>query len=235
MVLNVKTFILTLPEYPLRIERMSKLRQALSSIGMQHDIYNGVNGRDITMQTTDVNHLKSIRYKNDNRLYDVTKRLSGEIMSRGEIGCAWSHLNLLKQLLEEPSEINYYLILEDDAEFLKPIKELNDLLLSIPEDLDMCHLAKSEWYPFTKTKQINDFFYECKKVTFFNRTTAYLISKKGAEKALAYCNNHIDIPIDDLYNVLYRMTPNFRFYVSYSYFFKEQPDATSCITDINQL
>ena len=153
-------------------------------------------------------------------------------MRKGEFGCALSHIHLLKQLTKEPSEINYYLIMEDDLELVKPINELNDLLHHLPSDFDMCHLAKSDWNPFIKTQAVNEYFSECSK-SYFNRTTAYIISKKGAEKVLLYVDSQLSIPIDDIFNRIYRLTTDFRFYVPFDYFFKEQNNIESTIKDIN--
>ena len=155
-------------------------------------------------------------------------------MTLGEFGCAWSHLNLLRQLVNDDSaDIEYYLILEDDVELVKPLSELYELLNHIPEGTDICHLAKSDWYPFIKTEQINKYFYKCEK-QFFNKTTAYIISKKGAQKVLDYTKNSINVPIDDLFNMIYRLTPDFNYYVPTSYFFKEQDNVLSTIIDINK-
>ena len=232
--MSVKTFIVTLPDYSERLLKLSGLRKELSSIGLETELYYGVNGKEIHLENTQLNHLKTIHYKNDSYLYDATVRTNGAPMSKGEFGCAWSHLNLLKQLVNEPpsSAINYYLVLEDDVELVKPIEELACTLQNMPDDVDMCHLAKSDWYPFQKTKSVNDCFDECAK-TYFNRTTAYLISKKGAEKVLAYTNNHINLPSDDLYCTIYRETSDFCFYVPKEYLFKEQDNITSTIGDIN--
>jgi GR25 family glycosyltransferase involved in LPS biosynthesis len=230
---NIKPFILTLPQYSSRLEKLSDLRDKLSFIGMETTLYNGVCGKEITTENTEFNYLKLMHYKDSTYMYDSRIRSNKTQMKRGEFGCAWSHLNLLKQLTAETANVNYYLILEDDVELIKPIDELNKLLQNIPEDTDMCHLAKSDWFPFMKTRAVNAYFTECVKA-YFNRTTAYLISKAGAKKVLNYINNHIDIPIDDVYNVMHRETHDFRFYVPVSdYFFQEQPGVLSTIHDIN--
>jgi GR25 family glycosyltransferase involved in LPS biosynthesis len=80
---------------------------------------------------------------------------------------------------------------------------------------------------------VNLYFYECEK-QYFNNTTAYLISNKGAKKIMDYINNSINVPIDDLFNMMYRLTPDFRFYVPGDYFFKEQANVLSTIQDINK-
>jgi GR25 family glycosyltransferase involved in LPS biosynthesis len=231
---SIKPYILTLPQYSARLEKLNHLRCRLSSIGLETTAYNGVNGRDITLQNTTVDHLKFVHYNGETYTYNACIRTNQTAMTKGEFGCAWSHINLLKQLLTEPANINYYLILEDDVELVKPLSDLSELLQNIPEDTDMCHLAKSDWYPFIKTVEVNSYFSKCIKA-FFNRTTAYLISKKGAVKVLAYCNNHIDIPIDDIYCTMYRTIPDFRFYVpSDNFLFKEQDNNDSTICDINK-
>ena len=81
-------------------------------------------------------------------------------------------------------------------------------------------------------KKVNDYFYEVEK-EYFNRTTAYLISKKGAQKVLDYTKNSINVPIDDLFNMIYRLTLDFRYYVPADYYFKEQDNTVSIIKSFN--
>lgn len=236
---SIKTIILTLPEYSNeRLTKLNNLRQKFAQIGLESGPYNGVNGKDITLSDTAEEKIKHLTYKDTVFTYNKTVRINGNPMTRGEFGCAWSHLNLFKQLVEEKdkegSAVSYYLILEDDVELVKPLTELYELLQHIPSDMDLCHLAESDWYPFVKTKQVNAYFSECEKY-FFNRTTAYLVSKKGAEKLLNYHQNAINVPIDDLFNMIFRLTPDFHFYVpTTNYFFKEQTNISSIIQEINQ-
>ena len=156
-------------------------------------------------------------------------------MSAGEFGCALSHLTLYKQLIAEEDVVeegvSYYLVIEDDAELIKTPAELVILLNHIPADADLCHLALSDCFPFIKTKQHNEHFYECEK-QYFNRTTAYLISKKGAKKIIETINNTVSLPSDDLFGHFHRNVPDFRFYVPYEYYFKERGDSVSIIGQI---
>ena len=233
---RIKTYILTLPDYSDRLAKLDGLQQQLSLIGLDTTVYNGVHGKDIRISDSlsKLTKIKHITWQNTSYFYDTSVRINGIHMTRGEFGCAWSHLNLLRRLAEEASADNdYYLILEDDVELVQPIDELYQLLNHLPADADMCHLAKSDWYLFAKTKKVNAYFYECEKI-YFNKTTAYVVSAKGARKIIEYTKNSINVPIDDLFNMIYRLTADFRFYVPASYFFKEQDNVASTIKAIDE-
>ena len=231
--INIKTQIITLPEFSDRLAKLDWLMNNLSVLGLDANIFYGVYGKDIRVYdaASRETRIKLVTWQGTTYFYDMRVRLNGQHMTKGEFGCAWSHLNVLQQLITEPDG-TYYLILEDDVELVKPLHELHDLLRHVPEDTDMCHLAKSDWYPFIRTKKANDYFYECEKY-FFNKTTAYLVSYKGAQKILQYTKNSINVPIDDLFNMIYRLTPDFRFYVPTEFYFKEQDNIISTIKTID--
>jgi GR25 family glycosyltransferase involved in LPS biosynthesis len=232
--IHIQPYILTLPEFASRINKLDGLNLQLSRIGLDTTIYHGVHGKDVSIYEalSKQTHIKHVTWQNTTYFYDTRVRINGVPMSQGEFGCAWSHLNLLRKLVDD-RETNYYLILEDDVELVKPVGELQQLLQHLPPDTDLCHLAKSDWNPFVKTNPVNAYFYECAKL-FFNKTTSYVISKKGAQKILDYTMNSINMPIDDLFNTVFRLTPDFRFYVPGTYFFKEQDNVPSSIKAIDQ-
>lgn len=238
---QIKPYILTLKQFPERLEELTDFNQNLTKIGLEPDIYNGINGKNIVVMNTQKENIKNIIYDHDNDdnddneyncvySYDMTIRTNNKVMTKGEFGCAWSHLNLLKKLINEPknSNVKYYLVLEDDVTLVKPLDELHDLLQHIPEDADLCHLAVSNWNPFKRKNKVNKYFYDC-KIEYFNKTTAYLISKKGAKQILNYYPNSINIPIDDLFNTIFCINPYFKFYVPYEHFFKEHENNISLI------
>jgi GR25 family glycosyltransferase involved in LPS biosynthesis len=232
---QVKTRLMTLPNYPARLGKLDDLIQNLAIIGLEPTIYHGVHGKDIDIHEAacQQTHIKHITWENTTYFYDMRVRINGQHMSRGEFGCAWSHLNLLRQLVADTDPLtNYYLVLEDDVELVKPLSDLYELIEHLPPDTDLCHLAKSDWYPFVLTNQVNTYFYECEK-KYFNKTTAYIVSKKGAQKILDYTKNSINVPIDDLFNMIFRLTPDFRFYVPAAFYFKEQDNVVSTIKDID--
>lgn len=231
---QITPYIITLPEYPARLEKLDDLRINLSLIGLETVIYYGVNGKNINVSNTiNIDNKTTLTYDNTTYTYDKTVRLNGLAMTRGEFGCAWSHLSLIKQLAESSkADQACSLIFEDDVELVKPLDELYALLQHVPADADLCHLARSTWYPFVTTKQVNAYFYECEK-KYFNNGTAYLVTKKGARKIMDYVNHTINVPFDDMINMIYRLTPDFRLYVPSDYFFKQQENVLSTIKDIN--
>jgi hypothetical protein len=231
-ILMIKPQIITLPEFSGRLANLDGLIHDLTTIGMDSTVFYGVYGKDIKVYDAAYKEtgIKHITWQGTTCFYDMRVRLNGQPMTKGELGCSWSHLNVLRQLLTEPAG-TYYLILEDDVELVKPLDELYKLLQNIPLDADMCHLCKSLWYPFVLTQQVNEYFYECEK-RFFSHGTAYLISQKGAQKVLDYTNNSINVPADDLYNMVFRLTPDFRFYVPAEFYFKEQDNVSLRDLDI---
>ena len=228
---NIKTLILTLPEYSSRLNKLDILIQGLEKIGMRTELFNGVYGKDIVFVNNNdsQNGMETITWRDSTYNYNKNVRLNGKRMMLGEFGCVWSHINIFKELLKTGKGMGndnmYYLVLEDDVQLVKPLNELQDLLFHIPDDMDFCHLALSDWYPFVLTQSKNDYFYECEK-RFFNRTTAYIVSRKGAKKIMDYLGNEINLPIDDLINTIYRTQPDFKLYVPKTYFFKEQDNNT---------
>lgn len=97
-------------------------------------------------------------------------------LTRGGIGCFLSHYTLAKQLLNEPTQIDRYFILEDDIELYPNCLDLiKKLLLFVPDNWDMI--------PFHSHRNIgpslNHFF---KKFRGFWGMGAYMINRNGARK-----------------------------------------------------
>ena len=223
---DIKVVILTLEKYSHRINKVYGIINKLSQIGLQCSLFYGVNVENIKI-TTDVKpNTYILEYNNETKYYDSSIRVNKQFMTRGELGCAWSHLNIYKSLLDEVS-IDKYLILEDDAEIVENLEYLYECLRSIPADTEMCHIAKSDWFPFVLNDKVNDMWYNINK-SYFNRLTAYIISKKGGQKILDYAKDHIDIPADDLLSNMYN-TDMLRVFVPAKYIFHEPKNTISII------
>jgi len=223
---DIKVVILTLEKYPHRINKVYGIINKLSQIGLQCSLFYGVNGEDISVTKTEIPVLYNLKYKDEVKYYDASIRANKQFMTRGELGCAWSHLNIYKSLLDDVS-IDKYLILEDDAEIVGNLEYLYECLRSIPADTEMCHIAKSDWFPFVLNDKVNDMWYNINK-SYFNRLTAYIISKRGGQKILDYAKDHIDIPADDLLSNMYN-TDMLRVYVPAKYIFHEPENTISII------
>ena len=117
------------------------------------------------------------------------------------MGCALSHYNIWKQLVNENSpKINNYLVLEDDVRFINTYQaDMINSLKNLPEDWDVLYLGgvlpvnrenypnvlekiKGNWYSivpnpcFSGNGQNIPIFHHC--------TYSYIVNRKGATKLL---------------------------------------------------
>ena len=235
---KIKVNIITLKEFPQRLDNLTDFIMGLNMIGLKTDIFYGVNGNNLDISYIDKNtrqivYENKIYYnklnKNDienidikyKKYYDIFKTIvDRKPLSNGELGCCISHLLLYEQLLED-SDYDHYLILEDDFTSSSNLNDIYNHLINIPDNYDFIHLSYADWYPFIKTNKVNEYYYSIVK-RYFNRTTGYLISKTGAQKLLSYCDNIVSIPADDLICHSFLNNEDFKFYVPQTYLFKEQ-------------
>jgi glycosyl transferase family 25 len=230
---DIKVIILTLSDYPERMDNITNLLIKLSKIGLQYEIYYGVNGKDIKFFSTNDVNIKLLNYNSEIYYYDTTMRINKQLMKIGEIGCSLSHLKIYQKLLDDDIH-DKYLIFEDDVELITSLDTLYNTISNIPDDFDFLHIAKSDYYPFVKNQKINDYFYDiCKQ--YFNRTTAYIISKSGATKLLNHTKNLINVPVDDLISNFTINNNDFKFYVPENYLFQERNNNVSIISKINNI
>ena len=183
---NTKAVIVTMKTSESRRPFVKKLISNATQLGMDHEIFYGVNGKEITVSGNE------ITYQGETMKYDPEVRLNKQRMAIGEFGCSWSHIKLYQKLLAD-TKYNRYLVLEDDAELVGDSRVLDNL----PSSFDIIQLGSSEWYPYVKTEKVNSSFFNIEK-KFFNHTTAYLVSKAGAKKLLDITNGHVNVPADDL-------------------------------------
>ena len=223
---DIKVVILTLEKYSHRMNKVYDLVNKLSQIGLQCSLFYGVNGEDIQVVKMEHPHLYRLEHKNESKYYDYSIRANKQFMTLGELGCAWSHINIYKSLLKE-KHVDKYLIFEDDVEFLESLEYAYSCLVSIPSDFDVCHVSKSDWNPFILNNKINEFWNTIHK-EYFNRTTCYIVSKNGAEKILHYTKDSINIPADDLLSCMH-IEDRLNVYVPSKYIFHEPPNTVSIL------
>ena len=118
------------------------------------------------------------------------------ICNNGIIGCAQSHISLWKQLLE--SDSNYYIIMEDDAQF--DIKKLEcalntiDKYLNDKDNLIISLMCVGPFCTVGSEHQIGN--YSAIASLFPLCTTAYIITKGAARYLLNEMNNTVNYHID---------------------------------------
>lgn len=225
---DIKIVILTLKEHPERNQNINNLLNSLSTLGITHEIFYGIYGKNIKIYDSETSNIKLL-YNNFETYYHDKNVQSYRTMEKGNFGCAWSHLNIYKKLLND-QEYDKYLIFEDDAHLCSTLSELYNVLQNIPEDFDLCHIAQSDAYKFIIKDKINESFYNIVQ-QFFNRLTAYIISKKGAQKIVNYSNNFINVPSDYLISSIYLNTKGFNLYVPEKHLFYV-PNEIESVTDI---
>lgn len=224
--MSVKVIILTLKDKS-RVDNIKILSDLLNPI-FDIEIFYGVDGSRIQIEDTNINNIKSIFYEGQSKLYDKTVRINKQEMKKGEFGASWSHIYLYEKLLRD-DKYDFYLIFEDDAQFVRDIESFLKILNEVPEDFDFIHLALSDWYPFLRKETVNDSFYIPVK-RYFNRLTSYIVSKNGAKKLLERTKNYINIPCDDLISSTY-LKSDFILYVPNEYFFSHNDNLYSSITN----
>ena len=183
---KTKAFILTLPTSTQRIPNVKKTQESLNQFGISTEVFYGVNGKDITLSNN------ILTYNGETKKYDPTVRLNKERMTIGQFGCSWSHIKIYEKLVAD-EDVDNYLVVEDDAEIIGNLNILRDL----PVVFDIIQLGDAECAPYSRTTKVNNSFFNIER-NFFNRTSAYIVSKTGAKKLLEYTSGHVNIPADDL-------------------------------------
>jgi GR25 family glycosyltransferase involved in LPS biosynthesis len=181
---RTKVVIITLKEFD-RSDMIKKTLKICQKLSVDVEIFYGVYGKNIVKEGD------KLTYDNESYTYDPKERLNGQPMSAGEFGCAWSHLSVYKKLRDDP-KYNNYLVLEDDAE-LCDLYALNDAIINLPNNYDICHIGESVWYPFKTISPVNNTYFNVQK-QFFNGAMAYFVSKTGANKLIS---DSLSLPADD--------------------------------------
>jgi len=179
-------------------DRLDKINKNLSDLGLKFNRFKAVDGSKI-----EKNELDNI----------ITFMCQNILCNKGIIGCAESHKQLWKQLLNTENT-NYYLVLEDDSmltnESVEIIKKLEPKFVEY--NIDYLNLyCVNVGCGFNKTIfEIGE--YKFGKPIFPLQTCGYIISKQGASKLieqLQKTNYHVDFEI-----AVNNFKNNFNYYTS---------------------
>ncbi len=167
---EIKTYIINLKSSVDRKKRITENLKGLSFL--DYSFIEAVDGRSMTHD--EIDHSFDI-----SSFYKIYKREP----LRGEIGCTLSHRKCYKNLVEQ-KDLDYCLILEDDAFFYN---DFEDKIFDIVEELKNCDYPKiillSPSFSFFCKKNkssytLCDIFQGC-------MTIGYLINRKAAELLLS--------------------------------------------------
>jgi len=166
-------------------ERLDSCIDEFNKIDLRFKLFRAVDGKTITLPNKDFCELS----------YNL---LNGKRKNLGEIGCYFSHLNVLKDFIE--SGENLALVCEDDISLNKDLKKIIESAINSNIKFDLLRLSggnRPEHEPGNpiKLKKIYDDYYLSMFFTFKHGTGSYLITKKGAKAVLKKISK-MYLPID---------------------------------------
>ena len=172
------------------VDRLAKVKKNMDSLNLKFNRFSAVYGKKL-----DNNTIKN----------NVTEFGKTILSNYSMIGCAMSHINLWKQLVNSDSKA--YLILEDDAiltnESVEIIKKIEIILDKY--SIDILNLFCTDIGSLFVQKSFTIDNYKFNKSVFPLITTAYIITKEGSNKLLNKINKisyHIDFQIASI-NLFY--------------------------------
>ena len=200
---NIKIIVINLEKHKDRKNHMLNEINKISKI--ESEFFKGIDGREEIKQIeTDNKEIDILLYKNSIFVSNYNERIDYKNrgkLSLGQIGADLSHLFVCDKLIFDDDN-DYYLVLEDDSTLNVNENILYEYINNLPGNFDFIHLDTSDWYNFEKTSKENDYYYNVKK-NFFNRASAYIVSKNGAAKYVSFVKNNICRPPDDSFSNLF--------------------------------
>ena len=124
---------------------------------------------------------------------------TNKIMTKGEIGCALTHYNIWKKMVNE--KLENVLILEDDAVFCNNFLEmLHNIEYNVKKlKYDLLYLGRNP-LNVSNEEKIND---NIAKVRYSYGTHAYILSLEGAIKLCSTNYLHNLFPVDEFISFVY--------------------------------
>jgi GR25 family glycosyltransferase involved in LPS biosynthesis len=180
------------------VERLDNVKKVMDKYNLKFNRFDAVYGKELSQE--EVN-------KNTNILCRTL------LCNNGIIGCAMSHIQLWKNLLED-KRANSYIIMEDDIQNID-IEQLNNLIEFINNnkfDYDYISLncISILCENINKGIKVNDKLYLTNKLYPFGMG-AYLINKSGAKKLVDIINKYKIIYHIDFIVSLHKYLSNNKF------------------------
>lgn len=208
---HTKIFVVNLKRRP---DRRKIIETRLNNLALtNYEIIDAVDGKELPENLSDI--------------YDEESAIAiHRKLQRSEIGCALSHINIAKQVIEQ--NLDYAIIFEDDAEPTVRFKEFVKNFSLEPNKFDFLMFgcfSSNEWFnnkvktktaPYTIAEKrsivylddvefnvgdvsIHRPFYPTQVLDFVNATHAYMISNRGARFLLEH-NYPVKLEADNVWN-----------------------------------
>ena len=130
-------------------ERLVSAKETFDKVGIIFNLEVAIDGKDLSLPHKDYSELK----------YNL---LHGKKTNLGELGCYFSHLNVLEKFLN--TEENWALVCEDDIEFNENINEIISGAINSRIHFDLLRLSggsdrnKEKGIPIKLQKIYKDFY-----------------------------------------------------------------------------
>jgi glycosyl transferase family 25 len=180
---DMEIYVISLKHQPERREKVDKLMK-----GIKYSYFDGVYGKTI----------------NDEEKAILNKYVKKHKLNDHQVGCFLSHLKIWEQLINNnKSDVNEYLIFEDDISIKNNIDNIYNYVNNITKDVNydtifIGHCAESEGELLRQISK-NDYNVTVRKSVFPRCLHAYIISKTGAAKLIRYFQENISVlPIDEV-------------------------------------
>lgn len=164
------------PVFVVNLESSADRREFISAqldkLGIPFEIFPAVDGRKLPQEEVDAG-------------YDAAGSVSffGRELTRGEIGCSWSHLNIYRRMVED--KIEEALVLEDDVILCDELPEILKREAEFPGDWELMFLSHNNAVSSVWDRQkLFGPYHIVRFVENPNWTSGYLIRLSGAAKLL---------------------------------------------------
>ena len=149
---------------------------------------------------------------NNEKKIIYNKKIKYFTISNDKIISSLELINLYENLLEYNNiDNNNFLIIDENMELNTSLNNLFNHIKYLPDDYDICNLAKIKSICPLIISNYNSIYYNVKKY-YFECKFPYFISKKGIEKILIKMNNNINIEYERIISHCYLNIDSFKFY-----------------------
>lgn len=228
-------------------ERRAYVQKILSKLGINFEFYDAIMGVDLSDEEVNAVYDEQLALK-----HKTNKRP----LSKPELGCALSHINIYKKIVSENLE-NAFIFEDDIAPDHEKLDQIDNAINELPEDWDIVYFGTLDHYkrPPLSHKLKMLFFYpllslfaphkldykygelwnlyprkyseNLKRAGYHLGCHAYGVSRKGAEKFLAY-HDKIVTPVDNMLSVMF-MENEMKAFISKEMIFDQNRDFESAI------